>query len=89
MKWPEAKDPSDVSWWSLDCASFLNGDTLATATWTAPAGVTKVTEANTDTVAKVKASGGTAGQSYDWVLDLTTADGQTFQRTVTMKVREL
>lgn len=89
MKWPEIKDPSDISWWSLDLASFLNGDTLATATWTLPTGLTKAAETNTTTVAKVKISGGTAGESYACVLDVTTTDGQTFQRTITLKVKEL
>jgi hypothetical protein len=89
LKWPEAKDPSDISWWALDVAAFLAGDTLVTAVWTAPAGLTKVAETNTSTVAKVKFSGGTAGSTHDVVLDFTTADAQTFQRTVKLKVKEL
>lgn len=89
LAWKEAKDPADVSWWALDCAAFLDGDTLSAAAWTAPTGITKVAETNTTTEAKVKLSGGTAGQTYAMTIDLTTAGGQTFQRTIGLKVKEL
>lgn len=89
LKWAEAKDPADVSWWALDCAAFLDGDTLVAAAWTAPTGITKVGETNTATIAQVKLAGGTAGQTYNMTVDLTTAGGQTFQRTIGLKVKEL
>ena len=89
LKWAESKDPSDVSWWEVDCTSFLDDDTIASATWTPPSGLTKVDESNTTTTARVKLSGGTAGASYSLTLDLITTGGQTFQRTVVLKVKEL
>jgi hypothetical protein len=89
-KWTDAKDPSDESWYAFDAAGLLDGDTLAVGTtWTAPSGVTKLSEAYTSTVAKVKIGGGTAGLSYDFVLDMVTTNGQKFQRTCTLKVKQL
>lgn len=88
FKWPEAKDPEDVSWWEVDAASFLDGDTISTATFTAPSGITKVTEGNTTTTARIKVSGGTAGISYTFGLTITTAGGQTFQRDCVLKIKD-
>ena len=76
QKWVAKKDPSDISWWEVDLETFLDGDTLAAATWTVPSGITKVAESNTTTLARVKLSGGTAGTTYTLTLDLTTAGGQ-------------
>lgn len=89
MKWPEKKDPADISWWEVNCESFLDGDTITTATFTAPAGLTKVEESYTDTTARVKLSGGTAGTTYSLTIDVVTTGGQTFQRTIALGVKEL
>jgi hypothetical protein len=89
LRWAEPKDPSDASWWSVNCESFLDDDTIATATFTPPSGLTKALEANTTTTARVKLSGGTAGTSYEVQLDITTAGGQTFQRTIALTVKNL
>lgn len=88
LAWLTPKDPSDTAWYAVNCTRFLDGDTIATAVFTVPAGLTKVTESNTTTHARVKLSAGTADEDYAVVLDLTTAGGQTFQRTITLKVRE-
>lgn len=86
--WREPKDPADEAWYGVDCAAFLDDDTLATAAFTVPDGLTKVAEAHTTTVARVKLAGGTAATRYNLTLDITTTGGQTFQRTLILPVAE-
>jgi hypothetical protein len=89
LAWIEEKDPADIVWYNVDCKNFLNGAEIATATFTAPEGLTKVLELNTATDARVKLSGGTAGTRYFVGLLLTTNDGQTFQRDIQLEVKDL
>ena len=86
--WPTPKDPSDVVWYQVNCVGLLGGDTLATAVFSVPDGLTKEAESFTTTEARVKLSGGTADTTYPVMLDVTTAGGQTFQRTITLKVQQ-
>lgn len=111
--WP-AKDPSDVEpFFMVFCdesglndgsasdKGLLQGDTIATATWTFPTGITQ-DSANTlavyiqgvnyaiNTVATVWISGGTADTDYTITCTITTADdGRTIQRSVVLPVRDL
>jgi len=81
------KDPIDKLDYGFDLAKWLADDVIATATWAVPAGITKVAESNTTTVTRVWVSGGTAGEDYDLEVTVTTAAGRTWQRTITLKVR--
>lgn len=89
LAWKDEKDPQDIAWYKVDCDAFLDGAEIASATFTAPSGLTKVTELNTTTEARIKLSGGTAGTRYLVSLLLTTNDGQTFQRDIQLTVKDL
>jgi hypothetical protein len=62
------KDPDAVLDYTLDWGAtgdpWLSGDTIATATWTLDAGLTKVSESATATAATIWLSGGIAGSTY-------------------------
>lgn len=85
-----AKDPADVKDYKVRCADWLAGDTIATATWTMPAGLTKDSQqlSDTNTSAVIWISGGTAGQDYSITLTIVTAGGRTLQVTIKIKVKE-
>lgn len=76
------KDPLAILDYTLDWASFLNGDTIATVTWTVPAGVASVGQTFSSTTATIWLSGGTAGTSYAVVCLITTVGGRTDERTI-------
>lgn len=84
---PAKKDQNDVTDWECRWASWLGNDTIATSTWTVPAGITKDSESNTTTVAKVWLSGGTDGQTYALLNRITTAAGRTADQTVNLKMK--
>lgn len=82
---PQAKLDYSIDWGSLGW--LVGGDTLASATWTVPAGLTKVTETNTTTTATVWLSGGTAGEDYDVVCHVVTVAGREDDRTLRIQAR--
>jgi hypothetical protein len=84
------KDPGATRDYQIDWTQDLaSGDTIATATWTVDAGVTKVSESNSTTVATVRVSGGTAGTRYTLKCTATMASGQIDVRRLILVVQEL
>lgn len=86
LRWP-AKDPDEVLDYEVDWTDRLAGDTIATATWTFPAGITKDSQSETDTAARVWISGGTLGEDYEILCRITTAGGRTMDQTVKIKLK--
>lgn len=83
------KDPDSVLDYSVDWSNWLpTGDTIATSTWTIPAGLTKDSQSATTTVAVVWLSGGTAGTDYEIINRIVTAEGRTQDQTMSLKCRE-
>lgn len=81
------KDPNATLDYGFDWSEWLaTGDTISSSDWTVPAGLTEVSASNTTTTATVFLSGGTAGSSYDVVNRITTANGRTDDRTITIRV---
>lgn len=84
------KDPNAVVDYNIDWSSWLpDDDTISTSEWIVPAGITEDSETNTDTTTTIWLSGGTAGQSYSLTNRITTAQGRTQDKTITISVKEL
>jgi hypothetical protein len=77
----------------------LQGATISTSTWTVPSGITKDSDNTSSvtiqgvtysasTVATIVLSGGTDLTDYDIENEITTSDGRTLNKTITIKVRE-
>ena len=86
------KDPDAVLDYEFDWSAWLtDGDTLATATITAPNGLT-VAAAPPVTVTSTKVmywlSGGVVGQSYAVTCHVVTAVGREEDRTATVTIRD-
>lgn len=73
----------------IDWSAWLDTDTIATSTWSADPGITKQADFHDSHAATVWLSGGTAGQSYTVTNTITTADGRTEQRALTIIVEDL
>lgn len=102
---PDSVEPYFIVWCDKDGTNDgsssddgeLQGETIATATWTVPTGITK-DSSNTDavtiqgvsysanTVATVWLSGGTHNTDYDILCRITTAT-RTLDKTITIPVR--
>lgn len=89
MDWP-AKDPDDVLDYPIDWSDVLalDEDTISTVTWTFPAGITKVSQTEDDTVAVAWISGGTDGVRYSIGCRIQTAGGRIYDRTFELSVRQ-
>lgn len=82
------KDPDAVLDYHLDWEDWLAGDTISAAAWTLPSGITKDSQAETDTVATIWLSGGSPGNRYFVKCHITTAAGREEDRTFRVDVRE-
>jgi hypothetical protein len=87
------KDPSDVVILAIDwddaTQDFLGSDTITgTPTWTLEGDLALVSQTNTTTTASAKISGGEHGSDYRVSCVITTTGGQTFKRSVVVRVRD-
>ena len=88
------KGPDEEPNFGMDWKDFLdtsrNGtenDTISTATWAVPDGLTLGTTSKTDTGATARITGGNIGQSYDVTCTIVlTTSGETYKRTGTIHV---
>lgn len=87
---PKDKDAKlDYGWNWQNEGWLVDGDTIVTSTWViTPDGLTKLSEDNTETVARVWVSGGTPGTTYKLTNHVTTAAGREDDRTLRIRVTE-
>lgn len=81
------KDPSEAAFYLIDWALELGADTITgTPSWSVPAGLTGANQSNTTTTTQIKLSSGVAGVEYAVTCTIATAGGQTFKRTLWIRV---
>jgi len=80
------KDPDELQDYTIDWAALLGTDTISTSTWTVPSGLTSSATSKTTTTATVWLSGGTGGQEYEVMNEITTVAGRTYQKTIVIPV---
>lgn len=88
-----AKAPSEILDYKYDLTAELAGrlpngadDTISTATWTVPTGLTLTASSFTASTATVWLSGGTIGNLYEVSLDVVTVGGRTYHRSFKLPV---
>lgn len=81
------KDPHAVLDYGFDWSTWLaSGETLSSATWTVPTGITEdSTQLGSDS-AKIWLSGGTAGESYTIACKVVTSASRTDERSFVVQV---
>ena len=85
-QWPH-KDPDDVLDYAVDWAERLAGDTISSASWIVPEGITVDDSSFTGTVATIWLSGGTSGRLYRITSRITTVAGRQMDHAVSLFVR--
>lgn len=81
-------DPDAVLDYGVNWADWLDGDTLSSVVWTVPSGFTLESQTQTDTVATVWLSGGTAGTRVTVTCHVVTAAGREDDRSFDLVVQE-
>jgi hypothetical protein len=91
-RFADDKDPSDVTDWAIDFEAELAltspADTIATANWTVPAGLTAGAQQVIGSKASIFLSGGVAGSDYVLACRITTTGGRTIERSARLYVRD-
>jgi hypothetical protein len=82
------KDPNAILDYTVDWTRWLNGDIIATSSWTVPAGLTAVSDTHTTKAATVWLSGGAVGETYTITNRITTTGGRTEDRSFDVKIAE-
>lgn len=80
-------DPQAVLDYTLDWSTWLGDDTIATATWSVPSGVTLASSSATTTTATAWISGGTVGEAYIATCHVTTVGGRQDDRSIRLNCR--
>ena len=83
-----AKDPNAQLDYGFTWGAWLAGDTISTAEWTVPGGLTKEDESVDGDRTVVWLSGGAVGQTYAVTCRVTTAGGRVDDRTLSVRVHE-
>ena len=82
------KDPDATLDFGFDWNEWLaSTETILTAVWTVPSGITKSSQIETDGYTTVWLSSGTVNTDYNLTCRITTSDGRIDDRTMTIKVR--
>lgn len=82
------KDPDAVLDWKFDWSSWLAAtETISSSVMVVSAGITLDSQSNTTTTATAWISGGTPGQPYRLSNKITTNQGRTDERSITIRVQ--
>lgn len=82
------KTPDEVILVSFTWAEKLDGETILTAAYELPDGLTNEDEDDTDSVQSILVSGGSATRTYRVECTVTTSAGRTLQQVKRVVVRE-
>lgn len=75
--WTIEEGPQDTLDYTLNCIAWLVTDTILTATWTVPTGITKASESRTTTTASVWLANPVHQNNYIIQCKIVTAGGRT------------
>ena len=83
------KDPDAIIDYTVRWSSWLpSGDTISSSNWTVPAGIVKVSEANTTIDAVIFLASGTVGIIYEVTNRIITAGGRQNDQTISILIEE-
>ena len=80
------KTPAEVLDYGWDWSRWLDGDTLASSTWTADSGITIQSHTFDTASTTIWLTGGAEGATYQLTNTVTTAAGRTAQRSFEIRI---
>ena len=86
MSYVKTKSPGAVVDWDIDWTDELNGDTIASSSFTVSSGITLDSDTNTATSAKAWLSGGVHLAFESAVNTIITAGGRTLHKTIYYRI---
>jgi hypothetical protein len=86
--WDDPKDPQEILDYVVDWAKPLAGDLIVASTWTLPQGITDTgNQSFDDTTTTIWLSGGSDGENYELINQITTAAGRVREQTCRLRCR--
>jgi hypothetical protein len=82
------KDPQAVLDFHVAWADWLEGDTIASSTWSVPAGLVAVADTFTASDSTIWLSGGTINKKYVVTNSIVTAEGRQQDYTFAVAIRQ-
>lgn len=82
------KDPNDVLDYTFDYSVWLQASETVTSHTATVTGATKDSSSNSTTAVTVWVSGGTAGSTASILSRITTNQGRTIDRTISLRIQE-
>ena len=80
------QSPASVEDFLFDFTAVIGADTITSATWTTPPGITQVSTTNTSTTATVRLGGGSVGLSYTCTCAATLVSGRVMTQSIVVPV---
>lgn len=89
LTWPE-KDPDEVLDYDIDwSARMADGDAIVSSVWTKVSGSVVIdSDSSSSAATKIWLSGGTLGETCEFLNRVTTNDGRVMDQTVYLKVKK-
>lgn len=88
-KWAQFKDPEEIRDFGIDWADAIGAKTITASTWTVISGTVVIDSDDHDTTTTtVRLSGGTADETCSLLNHVTLSDGEEYEQTATLKVKE-
>lgn len=88
LEWDYKKDPGSDGTFSLEWGDFLDGATIASSSWIIPTGISSASDSHDDYDAFIKIAGGTDDESYELENTIVDSNGDTWNRSVILRVKE-
>ncbi len=82
------KDPASLDTFTIDWTPELAGEVIVTSSFATPAGLTELSESNTNTTTTVELSGGTANTTYQLTNTISTATRSSIVQSFFVLVKE-
>lgn len=83
-------DPDDSKWYAIDWSNELtSSESIGSATWTVPAGLSQAGTAISDNQTQVQLTGGTAGVTYTITCQMFKNTGESITEAIYVEVEDV
>ncbi|RWB66560.1 hypothetical protein [Mesorhizobium sp.] len=87
--WAQFKDPQEIRDFGIDWAAAIGTKTITASTWSVVAGTVVIdSDDHTTTNTTVRLSGGTVGETCQLLNHVTLSDGEEYEQTGQVKVKQ-
>jgi len=88
-KWEQFKDPEEIRDFGIDWSPDIGTKTISASVWSVVSGTVVIdSDDHATTTTTVRLSGGTAGETCSLLNHVTLSDGEEYEQTGQLKIKE-